>query len=243
MRKILSALSIMIAAAMPAGLMAQEFSGFSFDSAVYNKYIWRGIVFGTESVIQPSVSAGYGNLSFNVWGNMALSDGQNYDLELNEIDYTFDYSQSLGELGISVGAIYYTFPSIGTGETTELYAGLSISSVLNPSITYYQDVQEAEGGYLLLGVAPSIPIDAWSTSLDLAMSLGVGTEEHNSFYYGTNSSSVTDFMLGLSIPFRLTDRASLVPSIAFVNLVDSEIRDVQSSDENILVGLSFSTSF
>ena len=228
---------------VPACLLGQGFSGVSVETALMNKYIWRGIVVTGEPVIQPSVTTGFGGLSFNVWGNIDLSDGENYDLDLNEVDYTLDYSAELGVVGLSAGAIYYSFPNTGVDGTTELYAGLSISSVLNPSITLYRDVQEAEGTYVSLGIAPSIPLEACNSSLDLSFSLGIGSDKHNSFYYGAAGSAVSDFMLGLSMPFSLSGNTSLTPSIAFVNLVDSDIRDAQASDGNVLVGLSFSTSF
>lgn len=243
MTKKLSVMLALAAALIPAGLMGQGFTGLSFNSAVMNKYIWRGIVVTDESVIQPSISAGYGKLSFNVWGNVDLSDGQNYDVDLSEVDYTLDYSATLGIAGFTAGAIYYTFPNTGFDATIEIYAGLSLSSPLNPSATFYQDIHVSDGAYLLLSIAPSIPLDAWSSSLDLTLSLGIGSGNNNSFYYGSSGGAVSDFLLGLSMPFNLSDRTSLTPSIAFINLVDNGIRAAQACDDNILVGLGFSTSF
>ncbi|MBW7995828.1 MAG: hypothetical protein FVQ81_04495 [Candidatus Glassbacteria bacterium] len=234
------AVSFAIAAVMPASGICGE---LSFESSMMSKYVWRGVVVSGEPVMQPTVSAGYGKLSFNVWGNINLSDGQNYDVNLNEVDYTVDYAAVSGPVGISVGGIYYTFPNTGVGATTELFASLSIPSILNPSVTIYQDIQEAEGTYLSLGIAPSVPINAWNSSLDLALCLGFGSGRHNEFYYGAKGGALTDFFLGLSMPFSLSANTSLVPGIAFVNLLDSEIRGAQSSDDNLVVGLTFTAAF
>jgi hypothetical protein len=65
-------------------------ASISMGADVMSRYIWRGSQFGGNSPsLQPSLSIGYGNLTFGAWGAYSLSGsntGQEFDLSLN---YTF----------------------------------------------------------------------------------------------------------------------------------------------------------
>ncbi len=227
----------------PLPALRGETLNLDFEPTLNSKYVWRGITFSGESVFQPSVSASYGRLSFNLWGNLNLVDNDDYDIELNEIDYTISYSVLSGPVDFALGGVLYTFPNIGDGATTELFASIGLPSRLNPSFTVYQDVQEAEGTYLSLGIAPSIPLDNWNTSLDLALSMGIGSSKHNTFYYGASGGGATDFLLGLGMPFQLSDNTTLTPHIALASLLGKDIRASQARDSAVLVGFGLSSSF
>ena len=216
---------------------------FDFEPAFNSKYLWRGITCSGAPVLQPSLSASYGQLSFNLWGNLNLESNNDYDFELNEVDYTLCYQYSTGPVDFSLGSILYTFPNIGDGSTAELFAGVGFPMLLNSSVTLYQDVDEAEGTYVSLAVAPSIPLDNWNTSLDISLSVGFGSSKHNAFYYGSSGGGATDILVGFGMPFKLSGRTAITPQIAFTGLLDKSIRDIQADDSAILLGVSVSTSF
>ena len=214
----------------------------SVDAAVMNKYIWRGILLTDGAVLQPSLSIGIGGASFNIWGNMDLSDVNGNEYKLNEVDYTGDYTFSLDSLSLSVGFIHYTFPNTDFDSTTELYVGLGLDTVLSPSVTYYQDIDLIEGAYLSIGGGHSVPLGE-DYSLDLGAALGWGSEEHNAFYYGAEVSGFTDFLVSASVTIPLNDLISITPTAGYSFLIEEDIRDAFEDPDNPLFGVAISLSF
>ena len=215
----------------------------SADAAFVNKYVWRGILFTNGPVMQPSVTLGGGNFSFNVWASMDLNNANEMAREFNELDFTLDYSFSVKNYSISLGAIPYTFPNTGFSSTTELYFSLGADVVLSPSITVYRDIDEADGTYVSFGFGHSIPIDVWNTSLDLSTALGWGSEKHNLFYYGVEKNAGTDIFLGASMSFALNDFIAVSPSAGYAGLLYGDIRNSMSHKDNLMVGIAVSASY
>lgn len=228
---------------LPLAVRAQTKPEFSVETLVANRYVWRGIVVTDKPVLQPSVTAGLGGFSANIWGNVDLENGESFDLNSNEIDYTADYSMSGGPLDFSVGAIHYTFPGTSTNATTEIYLGAGYPSLLNPSITVYRDVQDCDGAYVSAGMSPSFGLDQWSTSLEMSLSLGYGSGRYNAFYYGDSGGGLTDLFLGLGMPFALSSRATLTPGIAYVELLADSGTALQGRERSLLVSMNLSTTF
>jgi hypothetical protein len=227
-------------------------SQVSFDfSVTYNtKYVWRGINVVDGSVLQPSATVSYRDLSLNVWGNRDLTGKNGQRGDFTEYDVTLDYSLwSWRNLWLNVGTIYYKFPHSDAPSTNELYASVGMDTILSPSLTVYQDVDEADGTYASFSVGHEIA-DAVSFSetagLDIALtaSLGYGSSNYNDFYYsGVDSSGFTDVMMGISFPIRITENFVLTPAVNYSELLDSDIRDSMSDDSNVWGGLTASYSF
>lgn len=133
---------------------------FSFDSAVHNKYIWRGMPLTNGPVFQPSATVGIGNFSVNAWLNMDLDNVNNNEFEFNEMDFLAEYGFNLDQVSITVGILHYTFPNTDFDATTEFYGTVSLESPLNPSVTIYQDIDLVEGSYFSLEFLKASP---WKT--------------------------------------------------------------------------------
>ncbi len=217
------------------------------DASVMSFYLWRGIRVVDDPVFQPSVTLGYGGLSFNLWGNQDLGDVNNRSGQFTELDYTVDYSFSFGKADFSLGAITYDFPTYQADATTELYFALGFSVPGNPSITLYRDVDEAKGTYVSLGAGHSFPVEAWKTSLDLTTSLGIGGAGFNDFYHGSGDAALTDFYLGAGMPFAIGRCFTLTPSVGYNGIVSRHIRnlyDTAGKDaDHFVVGITLSASF
>ncbi len=80
-----------------------------------------------------------GGFTVSWWGNFSENTG-----EMNEVDLTLDYSMDVNDMiSLSVGNILYDVD--GAADTNELYAGVSLNTLLSPSLTVYYDYDEFDG--------------------------------------------------------------------------------------------------
>ena len=154
------------------------------------------------------------------------------------------------EVGFSIGAIYYDFPGTTVPSTTELYWGFNLDTTLSPSITFYHDIDEADGLYISAGIGHSIekifelgpenPV-----AMELGASYGWGDSSYNKYYWGLNDSKANDLTLSASFPFEVGGW-TVSPSIYYVALVSSSIRKTNAygtDDDMFFVGIGLSKSF
>ena len=132
---------------------------FEVTADFFSKYIWRGQNLDDDPVFQPGLSASYKGLTAAIWGNLEMTNINGNSGDFSEVDYSLDYSGAIPGIkgiGYCVGVIYYDFPGTTVKDTTEIYWGLNFDLPLNPSITVYHDVDEAEGSYISLAASHSI---------------------------------------------------------------------------------------
>jgi len=187
-----------------------------------------------------------GNLSVNLWGNANIGgDGAK---QMNEWDYTVDYSSAMGDVGYSVGIIGYTFPNTGGPGTTEIYVGASYDTILSPSLTVYYDIEAVEGAYVSLGAGYGIPV-AEITSIDISGSLGFGSEKMNQMLYsnGSSGAGLADVLIGVSASFGILENYSVTPSVSLSSILDSDGKDAYDAAgvdyTNVFFGLTLSAAF
>ena len=220
----------------------------SADLSLLSKYVWRGIEVTDGGVFQPGFTGSYRGLSFNTWGNLDMTDTNNMAGDFNEIDLTLDYAFSWEMMSFDFGFIHYTFPNTGALATTELFASASADVFLSPSLTIYQDIDEGEGTYLSLGIAYGFDSvwkasDNISMSINLSLSIGFGSSEHNEFYYSVDKSRFTDLLFNASAPITLSDHWSVSPEVHVSTLLDGDIRDSMRPDANIWGGITVSCRY
>ena len=215
----------------------------SFDAAVMNKYIWRGIPLTDGPVFQPSATVGFGGFSLNAWMNMDLDDVNGNEYDFNEVDFTAEYGFELEKVSITMGFVHYTFPNTDFDATTEFYGSISLDSPLNPSVTIYQDFDLVEGTYLSFGVSESLPLEDTDHSMDFSATLGYGSEDHNAFYYGVNESCMTDLLLSGSFNFVVNEQLTLIPQVMFSTFMDDAIKDNFEDDSFFVFGVGASYAF
>ncbi|MCF8040741.1 MAG: hypothetical protein K9K65_07900 [Desulfarculaceae bacterium] len=256
MKKLAITLILAICTALPLGLTAATPAQAKLtptvdaEVAFNSKYVWRGIVVVDDWVAQPSVTVGVGGFSFNVWADYMLTDQNGRQNEIDEIDLTLDYTFELGKFAIPVGVIKYTFPNSTVADTTELYAGVSFDWIVTPSVTIYKDIQESNGFYILGALDYSLDLpklnDTVSWSLAVGASIAYGSDDNNSFYYGSDKSGFTDYSFYVSVPFGIGEYVTLTPQVVFTGLVDSDIKDSMEpiqDENNIYFGLVVGASF
>jgi hypothetical protein len=153
-------------------------------------------------------------------------------------------------VGYSVGLIYYDFPNTGLLDTTEAYLGLGLDLPLSPSVTWYLDLDEAEGSYVSLGIehsveeifeiGPDIPV-----AMQIGASLGWGSGSYNKYYWGTDQTKLNDLVLSVSFGFEVAGW-KIMPSVNYVTLVSDDIRDTDAYGTNsdfFFAGIGASKSF
>jgi len=223
-----SLLVLLTISAITTSLRAAEVD-ISLGADIFDKYIWRGQSYGNRPVIQPSATIGKDGASLNVWGNMPLLDndpaGRNWNF--NELDYTLDYSGAAGIVNYSAGFILYTFPTPASAAslntTHEIYGSVGFDTLLSPTITAYKDIKQAGGYYVNLGIGHSLSLTE-KLGLDLGATLAWGSKKYNDFYWAAGTGDgINDLVLSSALPFDVGG-VTLVPSLSYVTLVDSSVR-------------------
>jgi len=109
-------------------------------------------------------------------------------------------------------------------------------------------MDEVHGAYISLDLSHSFDLPspnediAWS--LDLSAGLSLGTSKYNKGYFGPSESGLVDARAGISLPVTIFEKWSIAPSVAYIGLMDNDLRDAVSYDkDNVLYGITISLSF
>lgn len=248
-RRVMAMLLAALALGISSGAYAEESKGpsLSADITPASKYVWRGLILTDDPVLQPSVTLSHKNLSLNIWANTDLTDINGTSGEINELDYTIDYSSSVDKVNFSVGLIQYTFPRTDFEPTTEIYGSAGLSVLLSPTVSVYYDSDEVGGLYGTFGVSQSFPlgeiIKKISPSLDLSGSIAYATSDWNEGYYGVKSSGLVDLLLTASLSVPIDEYLSLAPFVSFSQVIDSDLKKAVADDNATFFGATLSVSF
>lgn len=203
---------------------------------LFDKYIWRGQNLGNRPVIQPSATIGKNGLSLNVWGNMPVNneDPAGRAWNFNELDYTLDYSGSVGMINYSGGFILYTYPRPVIDQPTsteahEIYGSIGLGTFLSPTVTVYRGTKASNGWYVNAEISHSIDL-VKDTALELSASLGWADEKYNQDYWGSKTNAINDLVLTAAVPLIVGD-VTIVPSISYVTLPTDRIRSLNRAQQ------------
>lgn len=131
---------------------AEEVS-VSGDIGVASQYVWRGAVQKGQPAVQGDLGVSIAGLSVSAWfSNSYLSPEPQYaGKDVIEFDFTADYSGSIGDVGYSVGGIYYTYLYDAHSNFVEGYAGISYDAPVSPSVTVYYTAKGVNSGFYKTG--------------------------------------------------------------------------------------------
>jgi uncharacterized protein (TIGR02001 family) len=241
---------VMLMAATGIGFAEEEEAStprpeFAVDLAFVNKYVWRGMLLTDGPVFQPGATLGYKGASISVWGNLDLDNVNDLSGEFNEIDLVLDYTHSIKEFSLSGGLIYYTFPNTDFRSTVELYVAAGVDTLLQPCLTIYYDVDQAEGFYGTFGLAHSFGLldsDSIDVGLDLSTTVGLGSSQYVDFYFGIRDTAFTDFNATGSLPITIIDQLTVSPYVGVTMVLDNSLRAQMDESDNFLVGAVLSWS-
>lgn len=258
MRNLLSTLAgVALLAAATASAEEAPAVSFTLDAGLSGNYVWRGVNIVDDPVFQYDgilgTSIGGGDLSLTVWGNMDITNVNKNMYETTEVDYTLAYAYKVADDNVkfSVGAIAYTYPAgnVDNYNSSEVFVGAELSKLpVVPSVTVYNDFEEAHGTYVSSALAYSYAIPDTSLSLSTKASVGWGNSNHNEFvYYGTMEDGWTDFLLTVGLPFAVTGKLTITPAVNYSSLIDSELRtaarDNDKTPDNVWGSLTATYTF
>ncbi len=230
------------------------------EALVISKYVWRGLEVNEDPVLQPALTVAYGGFSFNLWGNMDLtdfgkdecvytSDCESRAGQFTEIDLTFDYSHSFDKFTLGAGIISYQFPNWDESEDThEVYLAMSYDCLLAPALTIYYDFDEVDGFYTNFSISHSFTIND-KAGVDLSASIGYGDSDYNEAYFGIDDNAFVDANCSIALPYQVTGKITVTPVLNLTSLVDSDLRDAVDSNSycnnetNIYGGINIAFSF
>jgi len=228
---------------------------------VTSAYVWRGRVINDEPCIQPSITVGAGDLSFNVWGTWDLTDVANSSGH-TRMDTTLDYSHRFARQILSSGLIAYIYhdePEEDKEDTFEAFVGYAADVLLLPSLTVYYDFGEIEGFYGEFGLAHSFGLLDNILALDLGVSMGVADKEYSSINFNfpandeegieefvPDKASLGELMISASFPVSIGTHCMITPAIKYMSLLDPDIRDAAENvgkEDEIVYSLTLGLYF
>lgn len=205
------------------------------DLAVKSKYIWRGMPFNDEAVFWPDAWLYWSNLTVTIFGSMEMTDIYGNQNKFTEVDCYFDYSRTLGNVGLSFGYAHYTYPNTDYLTTGEFYGKVTgDAQFIQASLSAYWDVKEAEGFYITPSISRSFSTPYVQPSLSL--SVGYANKNHNIYYFGIDKSGFTDLTTTLSLsyapPTSLGKYLAISGDLNYAVILDSELADAYPNAES-----------
>lgn len=238
------------------------------EMSVKSGYSWRGLEINDGAVLQPAVSVSSNGWWMEVWGNMDLTDANDDQYHLNEIDLTLAHDWEFERYTVSAGAIWYTYPGSDDAGTTELFAGIFLDVPLQPALTLYRDVDEIEGTYLEFSLSHAFPLpgDRFTEGLLVTGMVGYGSSDFKNGYFmfgrpdttptlshgnpghqqvrSGPSSGLLDVACRLELPIRL-NTGQLTLTVSYINIADSDIHSpgYETDDTRLVYGITWSVDF
>jgi hypothetical protein len=201
------------------------------------------------------MTIGYQGFSANLWGNLdtapyfAGSADTRYSNTWNETDLTVSYTKSLGLFNVGGGYIYYALSSLNKdalkrADSQELFATVSLNTVLSPTLTVYKEIDRYKQWYFLLGVS-----HAFELNPTLSLKLGATVSYLQSTYadaalfnagdgYGgypkfdgnataTNDkfSNFHDGTITASLPIKATGNITVTPTLSYIFPLSGDAKD------------------
>jgi uncharacterized protein (TIGR02001 family) len=210
----------------------------------YDKYLWRGIdLSGGTPVVQGGVDLSAKGFTLSYWTNIQTKDDVVLGSEVDggnatETDITLDYTFSpMEKLSVSVGTIWYALD--GYNDTKEAYLGLSLDTILKPSVKVYYDYDQSKenGLFYTASVGHTFQItDPLSASLGALISYN-----DQSDYAVGDYSDWHNYELSASLEYLLFDQLSISPSFLYSKPISNDAKD--AIDDEVLYGVSMTFTF
>jgi uncharacterized protein (TIGR02001 family) len=233
----------MIAGVAAFALAAPAYAALETEihAGYHTIYEFRGVDLGDDLY-----EAGI-DLSYELIEGLELSGGVWYaDNDAgDELDLYVGLTKSIGPVDLSVGYIYYNIPEGSAWDTDEFYLGLSheLACGIGLALTYYEDVDEIDAGYLEFEVTKSIEL---SECLALDIAAGAAWSfDYNADVDGTSLDDFNHWHVSLALPWELKEDVTLSPYVKYVDATSSLDNDfgATASDDLFFGGVVLSIDF
>ncbi len=206
----------------------------------YDKYLWRGFdLSGGVGVIQGGMDLSHKGFTLSYWTNIQANDDKEAGYksgEATETDITLDYTFSLNDtVSLSIGNIFYNLD--GLDDTNEAYVGLTLNTVLEPTLKVYYDWDEAKEDGLFFTASIGHGFDlAEGLSLSLG---GLLSYNQESDYAVGDYSDWHNYELSVGLDYAVTENVTVGTSLLFSSPISDAAKDAIDSDTVGGVSLSF----
>lgn len=218
-----------------------------FTVSALSQDVWRGYELSRNSVVvQPSITISYRGFSANFWGNLdtapyfAGTGETKYSNTWNETDLTLSYTKTLGLFNVGGGYIYYALGAMNKdalkrADSGELFATVSLNTLLSPTLTVYKEIDRYKQWYFLLGISHAFELNPvvslklaatasylLSTYADAALfGAGAGYGGYPKFdgdALATNDkfSNFHDGTITASLPIKATGNITVTPTLSYI---------------------------
>ena len=224
-----------------AEIEAELYTGY------HSIYEFRGVDFGDDLA-----DVGL-DLNYELAEGLSLNGGLWYASNDagDELDVYIGLTKSLGDFDISLGYTQYYFPEAGELDTGEIFVGVSteLECGLGLALTYYEDIDVIDGGYLEFEAAKSFEL---SECIVVDVAAGAAW----SYDYNSDSASTDEdnlipldgfnhWYISAAVPFELKEDVTLTPYIKYVD-ASSDLNndfDAIESDDLFYGGVTLSIAF
>ncbi len=201
---------------------------------ISSMYLWRGFdLSDSDPVVQGGMDVSFKGLTLSYWSNLDLNSG-----ELNETDYIIDYSFDPCEMAsVSVGNIFYALEDLK--DTNELYLGVSLNTILAPTLTLYYDYDEADetGLFYTFSIGHDLEL---SDALTLSLGGLVSYNQESDYAIG-NYDDWHNFELSAAADYAVTDQISVSPYAIYSDAISDEAE--MAIEDEFVGGLTLTLSF
>jgi len=227
-----------IAISVPVTAAAGDNVSLTVTTDYVSDYVFRGFSLA-DSAIQPGVELGLGDFYAGAWVSTGIGDTS--FAALDELDVYAGYGFSLSDtVSADLGVTYYHYPDLPgsflseDNGTYEVYAGLSLDSLLSPSAYIYYDFT-LEALTLEGSVGHSVPLGD-KTSIDLGLTAGLVTfDGPGDWEWGQASANVS---------YAFTDDVSVYGGVNYV-INSQDYLDFSSAGKGdlLFIGTGVSAGF
>ncbi len=242
----------LLAGVAATGVCLSMFSGVAFAEedkptadltvGALSQYVFRGFAYTKDSlVVQPSMTVGYKDFSFNLWGNLDTDRWNDNEQDSNswtETDMTMSYAWAMGPVNFSTGYTYYAMDS--ATDTQEVYLSATLDTLLKPTLKIYRDIDHYAGWYLSLGVSHAVPITG-EINLDLGAQVGYLAADDANSYEDPNEAGKAyrnfhDGLLSASVKIPVNKYISVTPQLYYSFPLSSDADDRLKIDNMNVIG-------
>jgi len=141
----------------------------------------------------------------------------------SRLDIGVQWTRSFEKFGLSAGVASYNFPNTPIAATSEAFvAGELTTTWLRPGAVFYYDMQNAKDLYLRVGAHPKFQLDRALTA-DFGLDVGYMGGDQARFYYGVNSSGLSDLLLTGGLTYRQSEYFRAFARVGYSKVLNSAL--------------------
>ncbi len=203
---------------------ADKVVSLGFEADMNSQYVWRGIVFECNPVIQPTVWASARSVTLSVWNSHVPGRETGVGIG-HEVDFTLTHEHDWRLVTSELEFGYYLYPgddeSPATGEFTVSFS--CPVGFLNACTRHTFDILEYKGSYFGETSLSVECITAHGLNLETRVFTGWASAEFNEIYAGVSHSALNLAGLAASATFRIAGPLYVCPHVEAYFTLDRTI--------------------